>query len=108
MTSFRFWGIVQKKPAPMLSFGYLNFSYGASNGYFRSWISATLDHDRTTKLYHTWFSRASTRWLDIALYKAMERITKAVNLDDLTTPVTGLVTLSIKCLLCKNAQSRFP
>jgi len=63
-------------------------SYGASNGYFRSWISATLDHDRTTKLYHTWFSRASTRWLDIALYKAMERITKAVNLDDLTTPVT--------------------
>ena len=101
-------GKLFKKACANAVFRLSKFSYGASNGYFRSWISATLDHDRTTKLYHTWFSRASTRWLDIALYKAMERITKAVNLDDLTTPVTGLVTLLIKCVLCKNAQSRFP
>ena len=39
---------------------------------------------------HTWFNRAVTRWLDIALYKAMERITKAVELDDLT-PVDDFV-----------------
>ena len=52
-----------------------------SKGYLRA-----TDHDRT-KLYHTWFASASTRWLDIALFKAMQRITKAVNLDDLS-PVT--------------------
>ena len=92
MNSPPFSGNGLKEPFANGVFRHLNFSYGASNGYFRSWISATLDHDHTTKLYHTWFSRASTRWLDIALYKAMERITKAVNLDDLTTPVTGLVT----------------
>lgn len=32
---------------------------------------------------HTWFNKAVARWLDIALYKAMQRITKAVELDDL-------------------------
>ncbi len=33
---------------------------------------------------HTWFNKAVARWLEIALYKAMERITKAVELDELT------------------------
>ena len=39
---------------------------------------------------HSWFNKAVTRWLDIALYKAMERITKAVDLDDLS-PVDDFV-----------------
>ena len=33
---------------------------------------------------HSWFNKAVTRWLDIALYKAMERITRAVELDELS------------------------
>ena len=33
---------------------------------------------------HSWFTKAVTRWLDIALYKAMERITRAVELDELS------------------------
>jgi len=40
--------------------------------------------------YYTWFNKAVPRWLDIALYKAMQRIVKAVELDDLT-PVDDLV-----------------
>lgn len=32
---------------------------------------------------HTWFNKAVARWLDIALYKAMQRIIRAVELDDL-------------------------
>ena len=39
---------------------------------------------------HTWFNRAVARWLDIALYKAMERITKAVEIDELA-PVDEFV-----------------
>jgi len=39
---------------------------------------------------HIWFNKAVARWLDIALYKAMQRIIKAVELDDLT-PVDDLV-----------------
>ena len=39
---------------------------------------------------HSWFNKAVTRWLDIALYKAMERITKAVELDELS-PVDEFV-----------------
>lgn len=39
---------------------------------------------------HVWFNKAVARWLDIALYKAMQRIIKAVELDDLT-PVDDLV-----------------
>ena len=39
---------------------------------------------------HTWFNKSVARWLDIALYKAMERITKAVELDDMT-PVDEFV-----------------
>ena len=37
-----------------------------------------------------WFGKAATRWLDIALFKAMQRITKAVDLDELK-PVDELV-----------------
>jgi hypothetical protein len=29
---------------------------------------------------HTWFNKGVARWLDIALYKAMQRIIKAVEL----------------------------
>ena len=39
---------------------------------------------------HVWFNKAVARWLDIALYKAMQRIIKAVELDDLS-PVDELV-----------------
>ena len=39
---------------------------------------------------HSWFTKAVARWLEIALYKAMERITKAVDLDDLS-PVDEFV-----------------
>ncbi len=40
--------------------------------------------------YHIWFNSIVTRWLDIALYKAMQRIIKAVQLDALE-PVDELV-----------------
>ncbi len=40
--------------------------------------------------HHTWFNKAVARWLDIALYKAMQRIIKAVQLDQLR-PVDDLV-----------------
>ena len=41
--------------------------------------------------FHSWFSSAAVaRWLDIALYKAMQRIRRAVRLDDLA-PVDELV-----------------
>ena len=33
---------------------------------------------------YTWFNEAAMRWLEIAEYKAMERIEKAVQLDNLT------------------------
>nr|CAD7430429.1 unnamed protein product [Timema monikensis] len=33
--------------------------------------------------FHTWFHRGVAQWLDIALYKALQRIHKAVELDDL-------------------------
>ena len=36
-------------------------------------------------LFYTWFETAVDRWLDIALYKAMIRIGKAVSLDNLQT-----------------------
>ena len=39
---------------------------------------------------HVWFNKAVARWLDIALYKAMQRIIKAVELDDMS-PVDSLV-----------------
>ena len=35
--------------------------------------------------FYTWFETAVDRWLDIALYKAMIRIGKAVQLDNLQT-----------------------
>ena len=34
-------------------------------------------------VFHSWFIRAVAKWLDIALYKAMVRIVRAVRLDDL-------------------------
>ena len=37
-----------------------------------------------------WFNKAVARWMDIALYKAMQRIIKAVELDYLE-PVDDLV-----------------
>jgi hypothetical protein len=32
---------------------------------------------------HNWFNKGVARWLDIALYKAMQRITRAVELVSL-------------------------
>lgn len=43
--------------------------------------------------FYSWFSTAVSRWLDIALYKALTRIGKAVNLDTLAT-VDALVRFS--------------
>jgi BAI1-associated protein 3 len=37
-----------------------------------------------------WFDKSVARWLDIALYKAMQRIIRAVELDDLE-PVDEMV-----------------
>jgi hypothetical protein len=34
-------------------------------------------------VFHSWFIRAVAKWLDIALYKAMGRIVRAVRLDTL-------------------------
>ena len=41
--------------------------------------------------YYTWFLKAVAKWLDIALFKAVQRILKAVELDDLSTPVDDMV-----------------
>ena len=43
--------------------------------------------------FHTWFIRVVAKWLDIALYKAMVRIVRAVELDTLE-PVTEGATHS--------------
>ena len=40
---------------------------------------------RETFPYHKWFIRAVAKWLDIALFKAIKRILKAVELDNLQT-----------------------
>ena len=47
-------------------------------------------HESAFMENHTWFNKAVARWLDIALYKAMQRIIKAVEIDDLT-PVDEFV-----------------
>ena len=44
--------------------------------------------------YYTWFLKAVAKWLDIALFKAVQRILKAVELDDLSTPVDDMVIFS--------------
>ena len=41
--------------------------------------------------YYTWFLKAVAKWLDIALFKAVQRILKAVELDDLSKPVDEMV-----------------
>ena len=43
--------------------------------------------------YYTWFFTGVVRWLDIAAYKAMQRIEKAVELDDFI-PVDSTVQYS--------------
>lgn len=51
-------------------------------------LSASLaDLAEQLKLTHfySWFSAAVSRWLDIALYKALIRIGKAINMDTLQT-----------------------
>ncbi|KAI5748148.1 hypothetical protein M8J77_022372 [Diaphorina citri] len=42
---------------------------------------------------HTWFYKAVAHWLDIALYKALQRVDKAIELDTLT-PVDSSVKYS--------------
>ena len=41
--------------------------------------------------YHKWFIRAVAKWLDMALAKAIGRIVKAVEIDDLKRTVDDLV-----------------
>lgn len=41
--------------------------------------------------YYTWFLKAVAKWLDIALFKAVQRILKAVEMDDLRHPVDDMV-----------------
>ena len=41
--------------------------------------------------YYIWFLKGVSKWLDIALLKAIKRIFKAVALDNLTSPVDELV-----------------
>ena len=48
-------------------------------------------HHQTLGHYHWWFVKGVSKWLDIALLKAVKRIFKAVALDDLTTSVDELV-----------------
>lgn len=43
--------------------------------------------------YHIWFHLGVAHWLDIAMYKAMQRIEKAVDLDELI-PVDASVKYS--------------
>lgn len=43
--------------------------------------------------FHLWFHRGVAQWLDIALYKAMQRIEKAAELDNLK-PVDSSVKYS--------------
>lgn len=43
--------------------------------------------------FHLWFHAGVAQWLDIALYKALQRIKKAVEIDNLV-PVDGSVKYS--------------
>lgn len=43
--------------------------------------------------FHSWFHRAVAHWLDIAVFKAMHRIERAVDLDELT-PIDATVKYS--------------
>lgn len=47
-----------------------------------SFCNVDLDTISLTK-YHLWFQQGVARWLDIAAYKAMQRIERAVELDKL-------------------------
>ncbi|XP_046996115.1 protein unc-13 homolog 4B isoform X1 [Schistocerca americana] len=49
--------------------------------------------DFEIKNFHLWFHRGVAQWLDIALYKALQRINKAVELDKLE-PVDSTVKYS--------------
>ena len=56
-------------------------------------------------VFHSWFIKAVAKWLDIALYKAMVRIVKAVKLDDLK-PVDELSNhtssaIDVRTVLCQ-------
>ena len=56
-------------------------------------------------IFHSWFIKAVAKWLDIALYKAMVRIVKAVKLDDLK-PVDELSNhtssaIDVRTVLCQ-------
>ena len=52
---------------------------------FDNWSSIYLLRDRTAgpiDSYHEWFRIAMTKWLDLAKLKAIKRIKKAVELDE--------------------------
>ena len=54
-------------------------------------LSSEFSLDDELVNYHLWFIKAVAKWLDIALFKAVRRILKAVALDDLKTTVDELV-----------------
>ena len=48
-------------------------------------------HHQSLSHYYLWFLKGVSKWLDIALLKAVKRIFKAVALDDLKYPIDELV-----------------
>ena len=48
-------------------------------------------HHQSLSNYYLWFLKGVSKWLDIALLKAVKRIFKAVALDDLKYPIDDLV-----------------
>uniref|UniRef100_A0A0N8EGD3 Unc-13 D n=1 Tax=Daphnia magna TaxID=35525 RepID=A0A0N8EGD3_9CRUS len=74
--------------APRLSMGTALFElYLCLQQFHKLSISLPQSEKESVKLapFYTWFETAVDRWLDIALYKAMIRIGKAVSLDNLQT-----------------------
>ncbi|EFX82091.1 hypothetical protein DAPPUDRAFT_316637 [Daphnia pulex] len=74
--------------APRLSMGTALFElYLCLQQFNKLSVSLPMLDRETVKLapFYTWFETAVDRWLDIALYKAMIRIGKAVHLDNLQT-----------------------
>ncbi len=64
------------------------FSTGSDSGHESTSgdsVSSSAQFSSRRQRHHQWFLGAVAKWLDIALFKAMKRILKAVELDALTT-----------------------
>ena len=78
---------------------------GASGCALSSSCTGGLGETDEFTVFHSWFIKAVAKWLDIALYKAMVRIVKAVKLDDLK-PVDELSNhtssaIDVRTVLCQ-------